>query len=520
LRLGLKNAQWGMSRFFLALPKTALQWILLTAGLRLLLATQLGLGTDESYMVAVARQLSWGYFDHPPLSFWLVHATVWLTGSEAAWVVRLPFILLFAGSSWLLYRLTARLFDAKAALHSLIFFNLMPVFTLSTGGWVLPDGLMVFALLAAINTLLPALLPNSTNADGGKTDWRWLAAGGWLGLALLSKYLAVFLPLGIGLYLITCPSARQQLRRLAPWGGLLLAALIFLPVVWWNSQHDWASLAFQAGRGVPNAGEVHLRFDRMLAAFGGQALYLLPWLWLALLGSALAAILRRWHQPPTRLLLMLTLPAMLIFPLLALWAGGRILPHWAVPGYLMGLPLLGDATSRWLQKSPVKRGRRLKFVQWGSGLLLLGFCTLLVTELRYGWIQRNIFVDEVYFQNAVTLNPVLELLNWQELPAAVAQFSPKPPAFLASDRWMHTAKVDYIMAGKVPVLCLNRDQRHFAWLQDAGLFAGQDGVVVLQQYREQNQKPQEIAAAVLGHQLYAPALSPNPKRPKPRQPVG
>jgi hypothetical protein len=43
------------------------------------------------------------------------------------------------------------------------------------------------------------------------------------------------------------------------------------------------------------------------------------------------------------------------------------------------------------------------------------------------------------------------------------------------------------------VLCLNRDQRHFAWVQDAGLFAGQDGVVVLQQYREQNQKPQEIA---------------------------
>jgi len=70
--------------------------LLLGAAVRLAVAAVLGLGVDESYTVANARSLQWSYYDHPPLSFWIVHATVWLTGSEANPVVRLPFIALFA----------------------------------------------------------------------------------------------------------------------------------------------------------------------------------------------------------------------------------------------------------------------------------------------------------------------------------------------------------------------------------------------------------------------------------------
>src|SRR6266849_8577562 len=87
--------------------------IALATLLRLALATA-GLGEDETYMVSMARHFSWSYFDHPPLHVWLVGGWARLLGSEDPWVVRLPFIALFVGSSWLMYRLTAVLFGERA----------------------------------------------------------------------------------------------------------------------------------------------------------------------------------------------------------------------------------------------------------------------------------------------------------------------------------------------------------------------------------------------------------------------
>jgi hypothetical protein len=48
--------------------------ILATAALRLAFGWALGLGIDESYMVASGRELQFGYFDHPPLAWWLAWA--------------------------------------------------------------------------------------------------------------------------------------------------------------------------------------------------------------------------------------------------------------------------------------------------------------------------------------------------------------------------------------------------------------------------------------------------------------
>ena len=42
-----------------------------TFALRLLLAAALGLGIDESYMVAAGRKWQLSYFDHPPIAWWL-----------------------------------------------------------------------------------------------------------------------------------------------------------------------------------------------------------------------------------------------------------------------------------------------------------------------------------------------------------------------------------------------------------------------------------------------------------------
>ena len=113
------------------------------------MAAAIGLGIDESYMVAAGRTLRLGYFDHPPASWWLAAGSAHLFGSESGVVVRLPFILLFALSTWLMYRLGTALFGARAGLWAAVALNLAPVFGVTTGGWVLPDGPLTCALLGA-----------------------------------------------------------------------------------------------------------------------------------------------------------------------------------------------------------------------------------------------------------------------------------------------------------------------------------------------------------------------------------
>src|SRR6266478_9551815 len=113
---------------------------------RVLFATALGLGIDESYMVAAGRKLQLSYFDHPPIAWWMAWGAAHLTGSESPVVVRLPFIALFAVTTWLMYRLTSALFSPEAGLWAAVVLNMAPVFGISSGGWVLPDGPLLAAL--------------------------------------------------------------------------------------------------------------------------------------------------------------------------------------------------------------------------------------------------------------------------------------------------------------------------------------------------------------------------------------
>jgi len=194
---------------WLAAPRNALLLLIAaSAALRLVTADMMGLGIDESYMVATGRSLQLSYFDHPPLSWWLAWAPAQLFGSETGLAVRLPFIALFALSTWLMYRLGETLFSARAGLWAAVALNCAPVFGVSTASWVLPDGPLVYALLALSLSLLHAL---------SSGDWRWwIGVGVCGGLALLSKYTAVLSFAGIGLYLLTHPRDRRWLLRWEP----------------------------------------------------------------------------------------------------------------------------------------------------------------------------------------------------------------------------------------------------------------------------------------------------------------
>ncbi len=238
--------------------------------LRLIEAAVMGLGTDESYTVAVSRDLHLSYFDHPPIHYWLVHFLSPVLGYGRG--SRLPFILLFAGSTWLMFRFARRLFGERAGVWAAVALSLTGFFSVAAGDWVLPDGPLIFFLLAAANALADGWFADAGTRPRPLRTWLW--AGLWIGLAALSKYQAALFCVGLGLYLLSEKDRRRDLLTPGPYMAAILTLLVLTPVLVWNAQHHFASFAFQGARGVPNK----LHPTGPLEALGGQAALLLPWL--------------------------------------------------------------------------------------------------------------------------------------------------------------------------------------------------------------------------------------------------
>src|SRR6202021_221567 len=113
----------------------------------LLFAFSIGLGIDESYTIAISRRLCLSYFDHPPLHLWITHLAVVALGEDAA--ARVVFVGLFFATGWIYYRFASRLFGSRSALIALFALNVAPFFFASAGGWIVPDGPLLFGLVVA-----------------------------------------------------------------------------------------------------------------------------------------------------------------------------------------------------------------------------------------------------------------------------------------------------------------------------------------------------------------------------------
>ena len=441
---------------------TSIVLAVLAAGaiMRFLLAESIGLGVDESYAVAVARVWSLSYFDHPPLHFWLVGAVAKLARSESREVVRLPFVLCFAATTWCLFRLTARLFGERAGAVAAVVLNVSAVFSISTGGWVLPDGPLM-ALMTGSALMLASVLFDEAPS---RPVWRWLGAGLLAGLAMLTKYHGVFLLAGTFLFLLTSAPHRRWLRTPGPWLGALVAAACFSPVIVWNARHGWVSFAFQGGR----VGESGLHVGPMLANIAGQAAWVLPWIWLPLVVAAAAAARRGPADAARWFLLCLGAGPVLLFTLIAL--GGHVgLPHWQAPGYLLLIPLLAASVQRRLEAGDRAARRWLL----GSALGFLLLVSVLGTHTATGWLAK------VFPSAFAKGDPTADAVDWRLLRTALTQRGLLPlDGFVAAPSWIQAGKAAYGIGPGTPVLCLCADPHHFYYAAVDSTFLGANAVII------------------------------------------
>ena len=114
--------------------------VAISAILRLLVIGAIGLGDDEAHYFAYSLHPDLSYFDHPPLVGYLIKLFVSLFG-HSEFAVRLPTVLLFVGTSVLLWQLARRFYGEKTAFWSIALLNVTPVFSFLGAVLTVPDAL-------------------------------------------------------------------------------------------------------------------------------------------------------------------------------------------------------------------------------------------------------------------------------------------------------------------------------------------------------------------------------------------
>lgn len=213
-----------------------------------------GIFRDELYFIACGLRPSWGYVDQPPgiaAVAGLAHAAfgAWVPGLRlAAWLAAAAIV-------WLAGRLAIRLGGGGfAALLASLAVACSPL--LRGLGHLLTmnvfEGLLVLGLVHVLVSLAQ-----------GASSRRWLLAAALAAAAVLFKYSAALLSLGLVLGLLATAERRALRTRWAVAGAALAVALV-LPNVLWQAAHGFPFLEL-----VRN-GQLHKNAPFSLLGFLGQ----------------------------------------------------------------------------------------------------------------------------------------------------------------------------------------------------------------------------------------------------------
>lgn len=312
---------------------------------------------DEAYYWEWSRRLDFGYFDHPPMVALVIRATTAL-GGVSEFTVRVGMVALGVGTVALAYRAGRLLGGALAGWLCLAAAATCPLFVLLSG-LAAPDGPLLFLWAATVYTLLLAV----TTGRGRY----WYAAGALLGLALLSKYVAILLVPSVLLFALL--SGGHWLRRREPYLASALALLVFSPDILWNMRHGWLSMSFQLAHGACHAGSTATGYLLQLAIYAVTQISIVGPLLALVVGAATVAALTRGlrrRQDAALLLACCTLVTSVLF--LAVHG----LAHWAAPAYFSAIVCGGVFLARLLRWGAT-RGRLAVAALCAAALLSAAF---------------------------------------------------------------------------------------------------------------------------------------------------
>jgi hypothetical protein len=233
------------------------------------LSGRYGFHGDELYFLACAQHLQASYVDQPVLTPLLAWVSLKLFGVSLAGLRAWP--ALAAWATVVTSGLTAREFGGgrRAQLLAAVATATMPVLLAADH----LAGPTAFDVLAWAGLALIAARVGRT----GDCRW-WLAGGLILGLGLANKHSVGFFAVALFAGVLLSGGRRLVLNR---WfaAAVVIAAAFTIPDLWWQAQHQWATIAMTRALSQENGGLGNISswvFGQLL-----MASLAMVWVWVA-----------------------------------------------------------------------------------------------------------------------------------------------------------------------------------------------------------------------------------------------
>jgi membrane-associated phospholipid phosphatase len=384
------------------------------------------LSEDEAYQWVWSKHLALSYYSKPPLIAYtqFLGTTLW---GDNAFGVRFFSPIISAIISVAILRFFAKELNARAGFALVLIATTAP---LASVGAVLMtiDPLSVLFWTAATLAGWRAIQPDSKTSS-------WLWVGLWMGLGFLSKYTELFQLLCWLVMFVLWPPARKQLKRPGPYLALVINVICALPVLVWNSQHNWITVTHVA----QNAGAGHPWHPTLkyLGEFIGSEFGLLnPIFFVFMIWATFAFWKRGRHNP--YLVYFFSMGAPLVVAYLLQSFRGRVLPNWIAPAvlplfclmviYWDGQFRLG---ARWVQDW-LKAGLIL-----GAFMVVLGHDTNLVKKITGHYLP-------------VKLDPLHRVREWDQVARTVdgarqQLLTEGKPVFIIADHYGLTGEISFYL---------------------------------------------------------------------------
>ena len=430
--------------------------LLIAAVVRHVLSAPLYLLNDEAYYWVWSQNLALSYFDHPPMAAWLIFISTSIFGDHPA-AIRLPAAISVLVMSIVGLLLAQKVFKDNSTNAHYVVISLGSVLFIGTAGGMTPDAPMAMFTALTLWYFYKAVIENSRSA--------WYGVGLFFGLALLSKYIAIVWGLTLLLFLIAVPEVRKNLKRPEPWLAVVIAIVVFSPVLIWNYQHDWASFAFQLNHGLPGNKE-----SAVLNYFASQAGLITPVIFIVLLSI--------WfkhgkHWSNLELSLKFLVATSLIPFSFFIYAATKapVSANWPAFAYFTGLILV----ARWFALTR-KKWQRFT-VYFGYGYLFL-FSALIIAHTHFNILDLG------------RADRTKSYYGWPEIiQQARDAAADYPEAILVGNNYQFHSQVAYgLGVYTVPALNIGGRVNHYNYLDNRGLI-GRDLVIIDKAYDLNKFKP-------------------------------
>lgn len=363
----MKNLLSGRNNFYKFLAVLTL--------FKLIIIAVIPITPQEAYYWYFSQNPDLSYFDHPPATAYSIWLGTQLFGNTV-FGVKFMAVIWSLLTNVLLYFITLRYFQKKGdegnknseSFTVVLLYNLTVAASMYSILSVPDSPLMLFWFMIVFSVQEYTLT--------FKRRW-WIVAGICLGLALASKYSAIIILGSVFLYLLFSKEYRYLLVTPYPYLALVIGALVFSPVIYWNASHEWASFKFQFVERAEAQKPIQVTY--LIQLIVSQLFLLTPLVFVYLIKGVYRYIRNFKKYPDLNLFFFTGIIIIGIFSYVSLKSLVKM--NWLLPGYL-SLVVLSVVI---LNINLLKKSIWLKIgIGFSTFLIIAGFSILIVPNVPLG----------------------------------------------------------------------------------------------------------------------------------------